>query len=143
MKSLLLFLILAPITSLATDFAPIKEHQHLDIIDESKLNDALENGIWNEEKSAFAFCVSGAESSCYVYHNTKLIDVSGVEGRNIGKLGIAPRNSYEKFITHPALWIEREDGLLMIKFTTQAWKNGQRYSVHEPMVIKNGKPIYR
>ena len=129
--------------SWGSDLTSLTDHQLFKNIDRQLLSFSLKNGLWNEEKSAFAFCVAREQSSCFVYHNSLVVDASGVERGNLGKLGIAPRRSYAKINTFPTQWINREDGILMIEFTTQAWKDGQRYTVREPLIILDGKPIYR
>ena len=69
--------------------------------------------------------------------NNKFIisDVSLVESGNFGKLGTATRNKYEKYKTFPTKWLKTEGDYFQIEFTTQAWKNGQRYTVKEPLVV--------
>lgn len=62
----------------------------------------------------------------------------------MGKLGLNVRETYDSFALGPVKWIERSDGLYMLEIKTHAWKDGQRYTVSEPVVISaEGKPLWR
>jgi len=111
------------------------------------LENAVLSGVWNKSKSAFAFCAKGIKTLCLVLikneSSYKSVDVTAVEAGNFGKLG---RNIsfYDKYTTKATKWIERKDGLLQIEFLTYAWKNSQRYTAKEPLLLnKSGEPLYR
>ena len=95
--------------------------------------------IWNSDKSASAFCSSDDMPVCHISINETNIDVSQVTITNIGKLGIAKIYDYEKVITKPIEWLKSSSDIQMVKFKTQAWRNGQSYTVTEPVLVKNGK----
>jgi len=97
------------------------------------------NVLWNKDRSAVAFCVSENESLCFIVSGEMVANVSQVENGNIGKLGITPKSKYEKVITFPTKWLQSNNNEFMISFTTQAWLSGQRYTVTEPVLVKNGK----
>lgn len=99
--------------------------------------------LWSGGKSALAFCVLAKASSCYVISDELKVNVSQVENLNLGKLGLSSKYKYEKVITFPVEWLKSGDGELMVLFKTQAWMAGKRYTVTEPVLIKNGKYVVR
>jgi len=101
--------------------------------------EANKNVLWNAENSAVAFCVVEQESQCFIVAEETAINVSQVENANIGKLGITPKEKYEKVITFPTKWLQSNKNEYLVLFTTQAWLSGQRYTVKEPVFVKNGK----
>lgn len=111
----------------------------------SLLCGASENGtaIWNPERSAVAFCSHEGESRCYVISGENTINVSQVENANIGKLGTAKKEEYEKVVTTPVKWLKSENEILMVSFKTEAWLSGEKLSAIEPVVIKNGNYLQR
>ena len=41
-------------------------------------------------------------------------------------------------------WLRKDDSHFQVVFRTCAWKDGQRYTVEEPLIItKDGKPLWR
>ena len=62
------------------------------------------------------------------------IDVSGMEGANLGLIG--PDRRYDRVETTPLKWLHRDDGLFQIQMRTRAWKSGQRYTAAGTLVIK-------
>ena len=65
------------------------------------------------------------------------MDVSGIEGVNLGVIGMTRRAAYDRVETTPIKWLPREDGLFQILVRTRAWKSGQRYTVSgAPAIIK-------
>jgi len=113
------------------------------LVSSSLYADTEKNVLWNNEKSAIAFCVSEPESRCFIVVDESAIDVSQVENANIGKLGIAPKEKYERVITFPAKWLRSKTNEYMVSFTTKAWLSGQRHTVTEPVLVKNGKYTVR
>ena len=110
----------------------------------------LNAGLWNPEKTAVAVSFARPEASLvFVFIRRgpgkyQAVDVSGVEGGNFGKLGIAGRKGYERFETTPIRWMQRDDGLYFVEIRTRAWKSGKRFTVSEPMLIStNGTPLWR
>ena len=95
--------------------------------------------IWNSDKTASASCVLNKFPTCQVVLNGKIIDVTKVTYSNIVKLGTLGIIDYEKVVTEPIEWLKNTNDIQLIKFRTQAWRNGQRYTVVEPVLIKNGK----
>lgn len=57
------------------------------------------------------------------------IDISQVEGMNLGKLGLYRSNYYDRIETTPIAWINRDDGKFQVDIQTRVWKNGQRQTV--------------
>jgi len=39
----------------------------------------------------------------------------------------------------PEEWLVNQDDIQMVKFKTHAWKNGKKYTVFEPVLIKDGR----
>lgn len=106
---------------------------------------ANENGtaIWNQERSAAAFCSHESESKCYVITKENTINVSQVENTNIGKLGIAKKEEYEKVVTMPVEWLKSENEIIKVSFKTEAWLSGKKLSAIEVVVIRNGVYLQR
>jgi hypothetical protein len=110
---------------------------------------ALESGLWNSNRTAIAVSITQPKASVvFVFlrqtNDTYLAaDASGVEGGNFGKLGRS-RTEYERFETTPVEWLHREDGWFQVRMRTRAWRDGQRYTVSEPLLIKpDGTVLYR
>ena len=99
--------------------------------------------IWNAEKTASASCYGAGLPTCQVIVNGAVIDVSQMTYSNIGKLGIAELDEYERVVTEPTKWLESDGTLQMVNFRARAWRGGQRYSVSEPVVVKDGKYFAR
>ena len=117
-----------------------------------QLNDALEMGLWNSNRTAVAISVSQQhpqDSLVFVFLRQPdgaylVADASGVEVGNFVKLGFLPRADYERFETIPVEWLHRDDGLFQVRIRTRAWKAGQRYTVYEPLIIRpDGTVLYR
>ena len=112
----------------------------------------LGKGLWNSNRTAVAISIpmppsKASLSFIFLYQpdGTFLAcDASGVEGGNFGKLGTAGRESYDRYETTPVKWLHRDNGYFQVMMQTRAWKNGQRYTVAEPLVIrKDGFVVYR
>ena len=118
-------------------------------MDSNLITRALESGLWNSNRTAVAVSIPRPKASVgFVFlrqaNGTFLAaDASGVEGGNFGKLG-RPRTDYERFETTPTEWLHRKDGLFQVRMRTRAWRNGQRYTVSEPLLIRpDGLVLYR
>lgn len=96
--------------------------------------------LWRADQNTKAYCKNANETVCTVVISGVSTDVSAIENKNIGKLGMAPKAGYEKVITFPSTWLSSSDGNV-IEFTTQAWLNGQRYTV-QGSVFVNAKGEY-
>ncbi len=112
----------------------IMKHDALKGLDVKNLSEVL----WNKEKTALAFCTKEIPTKCYVVDSAQVVDVTALELANIGKLGLYSRQDYEKIISLPHKWLRTESDFYLVSFKTQAWRNGQRYTVKEPTLVKNG-----
>jgi len=118
-------------------------------IDVNLVKDGIKSGLWNSEKTAAALSINKSGGSlCLVLIKRPnksfiVVDVSNVEYGNFGKFGY-PRSYYDRYETTPVEWLKRDDSHFQIVFRTRAWKDGQRYTVKEPLIVKkNGEPIWR
>ncbi len=109
----------------------------------SELVRALGAGTWNSNKTAVAVSIArpkGARIFVFPRQNTGKylpVDVSGIEGANLGVIGITKRAEYDRVESAPIRWLPREDGLFQILVRTRAWKSGRRYTVSgAPAVIR-------
>jgi len=94
--------------------------------------------LWSEGRESLAVWENGDVNFCYVQIGETEVDVSRVENINIGKLGIRPKSDCERVISFPSKWIKVSNSEHVVHITTQAWIGGQRYTVSEPVYIKNG-----
>lgn len=99
--------------------------------------------LWSDAREALAVCEIGTKNLCYVVINEKKVDVTQAEYANIGKLGIRKFEEYEKVISFPSKWVTASEPEYLVQITTQAWFTGQRYTVTEPVFIKNGIYLQR
>lgn len=108
-----------------------------------------EAALWNAGRSAAAVSarVDGRASVTAFVRQADgsflKIDLSQVEQRNLGKLGPGGAE-YERVETQPLQWLERRDGLLQLRIHTRAWRQGQRYTVEEPVIFQaDGQVLWR
>ena len=94
--------------------------------------------LWSKNKKALAVCINSDSSKCYVSIDSIKVDITKVEDANLGKLGLRPRNAYSKIINFPSKWLQASNNEYLVNITTHAWFNGQRYTVTEPVYIKDG-----
>ncbi|TLU67236.1 hypothetical protein FE810_02840 [Thalassotalea litorea] len=108
---------------------------------------ALANDVvWRSDKKALAFCDSKEfeETVCFVVVNSVSTNVSIIENKNLGKLGIAPKSKYEKVKTTASQWKRTGDDGDLVVFKTQAWKDGQRYTTEGFVFVdSHGKYIHQ
>ena len=113
---------------------------------------AVEKGVkeakWKEDKEAVALCFEkNGRTLCLVVAKKEgagftVVDVSRVEGMNLGKMGWGDQG-YTRVMTFVEAWRGPEDkwwstenALCQVRFTTRAWKGKQRYTTSEPLVIR-------
>ncbi|WP_448549353.1 hypothetical protein [Thalassotalea fusca] len=113
----------------------IMKHDVLKELDVRNLSEV----IWNKEMTALAFCTKEIPNKCYVVDSVQVADVTALESANLGKLGLYSRQDYQKIISFPHKWLRTEKDFYLVSFKTQAWRNGQRYTVKEPALVENGK----
>lgn len=102
------------------------------------LADAESTELWSNNKEALAVCINNDSNKCYVSIGNIKVDITKVEGANLGKLGIRSRNDYSKIINFPSKWLRASNNEYIVNITTQAWFESQRYTVTEPVYIKDG-----
>lgn len=111
-----------------------------DVTDE-QLSTALANGLQHPDGTAVAIAISRSGASLILVLIRKsdssyvVADASQVESANFGMWG-RKRHEYDRYETIPVQWLPRDDGLLQVSIQTRAWRNGQRYAVAEPLIIK-------
>lgn len=118
-------------------------------VGDKALQAALEGGRWNADKTAVVVVVHRSKGSIVFIFIRKdsgeylAVDASGVERSNFGKLGFG-RSYYERFETIPVEWLDRDDPMFQVSIRTSAWKNGQRFTVYEPLLFKaDGTILWR
>lgn len=96
--------------------------------------------LWNGTKEVEAVCINSDDNKnkCFIQVGSDKFDVTSAENANLGKLGLATRDSYSKIISFPTKWLKSADGVYMVEITTQAWLHGQRFTVVEPALVKGG-----
>lgn len=100
--------------------------------------------LLREDKNAQAFCNSRNETVCTVVVGDIYTDVSVIENKNIGKLGVTPKNKYEKVITFPSKWLHSSSDGDLIEFTTQAWLQGEKYTISGVVFVnRNGEYVHQ
>lgn len=111
------------------------------------VNELIYNGKWNSDKTALViFVPDGLSSLLYVFVKQDggafiAVDISYRVNREMDyKLG-RNRNYYEKYVQTPVIVNMRNEYVVGIGIKTQAWKDGQRYTVEtKPTLIKkNGE----
>ncbi|HSM91417.1 MAG TPA: hypothetical protein VLT47_00945 [Anaeromyxobacteraceae bacterium] len=116
---------------------------------QGEMEAALEWGVWDGGRSAFAASWRGATGSVVVVFLRKpaggftAVDVSDVEGGNLGKLG-RPRAAFERVETAPVKATRREDGRIEVEVRTRAWRQGRRHTVTELLLLDpDGTVLWR
>jgi len=101
---------------------------------------AIGHGLWNSNRTAVAIAIPKPKASLlFVFlrqlHGDYLaVDVSGMEGANVGRLG--PDRHYDRLETAPLKWLHRGDELFEIQVRTRAWSSGLRYTTSGTLAIK-------
>lgn len=109
----------------------------------AELQEIKNSSVQNESGNAVAVCVKQPEFACYIITKNQLIDVSVVEALNLSKLGSSAHSDYERVETKPTAWISSDAETHTIEFSTLAWREEQRYSAKEVVVIQQGQYIQR
>ncbi len=65
-----------------------------------------------------------------------IADISRIQDGLFTKLGLAEPADYERYETQPVEWITLEGGNLLLKVRLRAWRDGQRYTVSGPVIIR-------
>ncbi|SET68868.1 hypothetical protein [Thalassotalea agarivorans] len=96
------------------------------------------------DNQARAYCHKSNKTICTVVVEGISTDVSAIENKNIGKLGIAPKEDYDNVVTFPSKWLRSSKDGDLIEFTTKAWLKGQVYTVRGTVFIdENGKYLHQ
>lgn len=112
----------------------------------------LQAGLWNSNRTAVAVCFPRPRPKPTVIFvflektngSYLAVDAIGVEGGNLGKIGIAKRKDYDRFETTPVEWLYRDDGRFQVVMRTRAWRAGLRYTASEALLIsRNGHVLWR
>lgn len=109
----------------------------IDLVAEAKAS-----GIWNDDRTAGAVSIPGdSRSNIYVLlllpnGDHKTTDISRIEDGLFAKLGTAERSEYERYETTPIEWKTLEDGDFLLKVRLRAWRDGQRYTVSGPVIVR-------
>lgn len=87
--------------------------------------------FWNHERTAAVVAVERPFGSLVLMLIRRAdggydpIDISRVEARNLGKLGIdRSLSQFERFETKPTRWLQGTDRSLQVESQTQVWKVG-------------------
>jgi hypothetical protein len=96
--------------------------------------------LLSDGQEAEAVCIVDHESgnSCFIIIRETEVDVTSVESANLGKLSLRSRDAYSKIISFPSKWLKASEEEYVVKITTQAWFEGQRYSVAERVYVTGG-----
>ncbi|NHB57067.1 hypothetical protein G9F32_03335 [Acinetobacter sp. 194] len=106
-----------------------------------------EHAFWNADRTlAVASEKKGKRTNLMLYihrlSHLREIDISQVEGMNLGKLGLGRREYYDRIETTPIAWVQRNDGKFQVDIQTQVWKNGKRQTVKEYVVFDANGMVY-
>jgi hypothetical protein len=106
------------------------------------------SALWSVDRRAAAASMRTAtEPGVFVFlprgdGSFQKIDVSAVESKNLGKLGLAQR--YERIETRAVGWLPSQGELLRLKVRTQAWRQGRRYVAEELLMLRtDGRVLWR
>lgn len=99
------------------------------------------NALWNHDRTV---AVSTLKQLIFLKRDEQIekLDISHVEGMNLGKLGRQRLNDYDRVESTPLEWVTRGDDKFQINIQTRAWKNGNRMTVNEPLVFDSLCQVY-
>ena len=107
----------------------------------SKDMPTMDEYLWNPDRNAIAVSsVSINKTTVYIFiiqpdESYLPVNLSDVEDANLRKLGLCDRSCYSKVKTEAIRWLPSSTSVLKILIQTQAWKNGQRHTMSEPVTI--------
>lgn len=106
--------------------------------------------LWNADRSAAVATSRDGKRTRIIAHVKQAdgsfleIDLSQVEGRNLGRFGLRRAADYDRIETTAVEWLPRDDGLLQVNFRTRAWHSGQRLTAWEPLLFRpDGVVLWR
>lgn len=105
--------------------------------------------FWNADKTLAVYTKNVAKRTKVIIlikqdQYSRDIDISQVEGMNLGKLALYRNDYYDRVETKPIEWVYRDDGKFQVNIQTQVWKNDKRQTVKESVTFdKNGKVYWR
>ena len=115
-------------------------------ISTNEISRTLDTGLWNSNRTAVAISLASLKApTAFVFLKQTdgkylAVDMS-IEGLGIGAMGTAGRSAYERLELTPIQWLRRDDGMFMVLMRTRAWKDGQRYTVSKPLLIRQDGTI--
>jgi hypothetical protein len=150
---LILLFIYVPTALLAGDHIYMEKIAYAELesnFSKEDIETGINQGIWNQKKTAFASSFGNyPKSKVYMFlriknKEWKAIDLSFIEDTNLSKLGLASKEDYTKILSQPIKWFEGDYDYFVVLISTQAWKNGQKFTTSEPQIIKqDGTILYR
>lgn len=85
------------------------------------------NAVWNQDRTAAVATLKqhkGTQLFVFLKRDEQFLklDISHVEGMNLGKLGRYRLNDYDRVESAPIEWVTRDDDKFQINIQTRAWK---------------------
>lgn len=113
----------------------------------STVTDVPLSALWNHDRTAAVSTLKkhkGTQLFVFLKRDEQLLklDISHVEGMNLGKLGRHRLNDYDRVESTAIEWVARDDDKFQIIIQTRAWKNGNRMTVSEPLVFNRSGQVY-
>ncbi len=159
--SLLLTTPVSAQTTSTNDLEAILQNSSFSHMSEIEKQEAKSTAIWTNNGTLGAFCYS---LSCFLIKDfgadQKIIDISGTVAGNLGYFGSEAQ--YDRIENKPLLISHNETEIVAIwsnniralqgadqldsygvYIRTRIWKDGQRYTKSEPLILKNDMPIGR
>ena len=105
------------------------------------------NALWNHDRTAAVSTLKkhkGTQLFIFLKRDEQIekLDISHVEGMNLGKVGRQRLKDYDRVESTPIEWVTRDDDKFQINIQTRAWKNGNRMTVSEPLVFDSLGQVY-
>ena len=119
--------------------------------DDSNINlvaEARASGLWTNDGTAAAVSIPmDNRTGVYVLLEREdgeytIADISRIEDGLFTKLGLAKPVDYDRYETLPVEWIALEGGDLLLKVRLQAWRDGRRYTVSGPVIIRSDESVH-
>ena len=113
----------------------------------STVTDVPLSALWNHDRTAAVSTLKkhkGTQLFVFLKRDEQLLklDISHVEGMNLGKLGRHRLNDYDRVESTAIEWVARDDDKFQIIIQTRAWKNGNRMTVSEALVFNRSGQVY-